>query len=74
VNHALHELKKLVTDEKIQSLALPRLATGKGGLDWPHVEPLVRTQLGSLSIPVFVYTTYVKGMAAKEPLQSKAAQ
>jgi O-acetyl-ADP-ribose deacetylase (regulator of RNase III) len=74
VNHALHELKKLVTDEKIQSLALPRLASGKGGLDWLHVEPLVRTQLGSLSIPVFVYTTYVKGMAAKEPLQSKAAQ
>ncbi len=72
VNHALHELKKLVEAEKVRSVALPRLATGVGGLDWAHVEPLVQTQLGGLPIPVFVYTTYAKGVAAKEPLPVKS--
>jgi O-acetyl-ADP-ribose deacetylase (regulator of RNase III) len=73
VNHALHELKKLVAEQKIQSLALPRLATGKGGLDWQHVEPIVMAQLGPMPIPVFVYTTYSKGLAAKEPLREQPA-
>ncbi|MBL8751199.1 MAG: macro domain-containing protein [Planctomycetes bacterium] len=67
VNHALHELKKLAEREKFTSLALPRLATGVGGLEWQHVEPLVRAQLGPLPIPVFVYTRFQKGLAAVEP-------
>lgn len=66
VNHALHELKKLVDKEKVQSLALPRLATGVGGLDWAHVEPLLQAQLGALKIPVYVYAKYVAGQAAME--------
>ncbi|MBL9079103.1 MAG: macro domain-containing protein [Planctomycetes bacterium] len=66
VNHALHELKKLVEREAVRSLALPRLATGVGGLAWEHVEPLVHAQLGALKVPVFVYTTYQKGVAADE--------
>lgn len=66
VNHALHELKKLVDMEKMQSLALPRLATGVGGLDWLHVEPLLQAQLGTLKIPVYVYAKYVAGVAGKE--------
>lgn len=73
VNHALHELKKVVDKEKVQSLALPRLATGVGGLDWAHVEPLVTAQLGTLKIPVCVYTKFVAGVAAKEPFAAKTA-
>ena len=73
VNHALHELKKLVTKEQVQSVALPRIATGVGGLDWAHVEPLVRAQLGDLKIPVCLYTKFVAGVAGKEPLTAKAA-
>ena len=67
VNHALHELKKLVEKEKYQSLALPRVATGVGGLEWQHVEPLVAAQLGALTIPVYLYANYQKGVAAAEP-------
>jgi len=74
VNHALHELKKLAEREKFTSLALPRLATGVGGLDWPHVEPLLRAQLGALPVPVFVYTNYQKGVAAAEPLGATATR
>jgi O-acetyl-ADP-ribose deacetylase (regulator of RNase III) len=72
VNHALHALKQMVERESIDSLALPRLATGVGGLDWAHVEPLVRTQLGGLQVPVYVYTNYAKGLAAEEPPPVKA--
>ena len=67
VHHALKALAKLVVKENIQSLALPRLATGVGGLDWSDVKLLVEKHLGGLGIPVFVYTVYHKNVAAMEP-------
>ena len=66
VNHCLRDLAKVVNSEKIESLALPRLSTGVGGLQWDHVRPLIEKQLGSLKIPVFLYTAYHKGQKAKE--------
>ncbi len=66
VNHALKELRQLVEREKISSLALPRLATGVGGLDWSEVKPLIEHHLSELKIPVFVYSTYNAGVAAEE--------
>ena len=67
VNHALRALKKIVNKEKIESLALPRLATGVGGLEWDEVHPLIEHQLGELSIPVYLYVTYRPGVKAEEP-------
>lgn len=66
VNHALKELKKLAEKEKFTSLALPRLATGVGGLNWSDVKPLLEQHLGSLGIPVYVYTEYRANQAANE--------
>jgi O-acetyl-ADP-ribose deacetylase (regulator of RNase III) len=68
VGHALHELHQLIVQEKIPSIALPRLSTGAGGLKWDDVLPLIEKHLGSLSIPVLVYSTYHAGMAADEKL------
>lgn len=67
VNHCLRRLRHELQHEKIRSLALPRLATGVGGLDWKDVRPLIQTHLGDLPIPVFVYTEYHSGVAAVEP-------
>ncbi|MEM8710018.1 MAG: Appr-1-p processing protein [Planctomycetota bacterium] len=67
VRHALAELAKEVVQEDVESLAIPRLATGVGGLDWEDVRPLVVEKLGALDIPVFVYTRYVSGAQAMEP-------
>ena len=67
VGHTLRALHSLVEAEKIKSLALPRLATGVGGLEWSVVQPLLEQHLGKLKIPVIVYTRYEKGVAAKEP-------
>jgi O-acetyl-ADP-ribose deacetylase (regulator of RNase III) len=66
VNHCLRRLRHELQHEKIRSIALPRLATGAGGLDWKDVRPLIETNLGDLAIPVFIYTTYHSGVAAAE--------
>ncbi len=63
VNHCLKELHRAVEAEGITSLALPRLATGVGGLNWDEVLPLIKSHLGTLKIPVYLYTTYRKGVA-----------
>lgn len=67
VNHALHTLHAFAQKEKVNSIALPRLACGVGGLDWNDVKPLIEKQLGDLGIPVYVYATYQKGVKANEP-------
>ncbi len=66
VNVALRNLKHLVEEEGFASLALPRLATGVGGLDWDEVRTLIDNQLGELDLPIYVYTTYQKGVVAEE--------
>ena len=68
VGHALKELRGLIEKEGITSVALPRLATGVGGLEWSEVKPLIEKHLGDLGIPVIVYETYEKGRKHPEKL------
>jgi O-acetyl-ADP-ribose deacetylase (regulator of RNase III) len=66
INHSLKALCKLIESEKIKSVALPRLATGVGGLDWKEVKPLIEKHLGHVSIPIYMYVTYQPGVQATE--------
>ena len=66
VNHALRALKKIVAKEGFSSIALPRLATGVGGMNWEDIDKLIQNQLSDLDIPVFVYQRFVAGQTAKE--------
>lgn len=66
VNHALRELKQIVEKEELKSVAIPRLATGVGGLDWKDVKPLIQNTFGDSNTTVYVYATFVKGQAAEE--------
>lgn len=66
LNHCFKALKKEVKEQNIKSLAITRLATGVGGLDWKEVKPLMMEALSDIGIPVYVYTTYKKGQAANE--------
>jgi O-acetyl-ADP-ribose deacetylase (regulator of RNase III) len=68
INHALKELRGIIEKEGISSIALPRLATGVGGLEWSDVEPLIENHLGDLEIPIIVYETYDQGIKAAEAL------
>ena len=67
VNHALRALKKIIQKEGFSSVALPRLATGVGGLEWSQVKPLIESQLGDLDIPIYVYVTFHADQKANEP-------
>ncbi len=67
VSDALRALAKMATSESFSSIAVPRLATGVGGLDWDEVWPVVQDRLGDLDIPVYVYTEFHAGQPASEP-------
>lgn len=66
VNHALKNLAKQVKEENIKSLAIPKLATGYGKLNWDDVKPLIEEKLGGLGIPVYVYSSYEKNVVGEE--------
>ena len=66
VNHCLKRLRHELEKGEVKSLALPKLATGVGGMPWEKVLPLIKQYLGDLPIPVFVYTTYHAGVQADE--------
>ncbi len=66
LNHALKRLRHELEKSGLKSLALPRLATGAGGLDWKDVKPLLQQHLGDLPVEVYVYVTYQKGVKATE--------
>lgn len=66
VKDSLKELAKMVKKEGITSLAIPKLATGVGGLDWEDVLPVIKEKLADLDIPVYVYSLYQSGQQADE--------
>jgi O-acetyl-ADP-ribose deacetylase (regulator of RNase III) len=66
VNHCLKNLLKEIKEQDVQSLALTRLATGVGGLDWQEVKPLMESALSELPIPIYIYETFEKGTKAQE--------
>ena len=68
LNHALQALKKELRSQQVTSLALPRLATGVGGLTWEEVKPLIEQTLGDADLPVYVYTVFKRSVAAAETL------
>jgi O-acetyl-ADP-ribose deacetylase (regulator of RNase III) len=67
VNHCLRRLQHEIEAGGINSLALPKLATGVGGLEWSEVFPLLKKYLGELKIPVYVYSHFQAGVQAQEP-------
>lgn len=66
LNHCLHALVKEIKEKDYKSLAITKIATGVGGLDWQDVKPLIEKNLVALEIPIYVYETYEKGTAANE--------
>ena len=66
VRKSLKALKKIVVQEKFTSLALPKLATGVGRLNWSDVKPLISEQLGDLKIPIYLYSTFQAGQHARK--------
>jgi O-acetyl-ADP-ribose deacetylase (regulator of RNase III) len=66
IRHALSALVKIIATEKLTSIALPRLATGAGDLEWDDVCPLIESSLGGLALAVLVHSFYHPGQPADE--------
>ena len=49
IEEGLADLKKILIEQQIQSVAVPPLGCGLGGLDWKLVKPKIEDALASLS-------------------------
>jgi O-acetyl-ADP-ribose deacetylase (regulator of RNase III) len=68
----LEDLKRVIADKGIRSIALPPLGSGNGGLDWTDVRPRIEEALGSLSsVEVIVYepTAKYQNVAKREGVE-----
>jgi O-acetyl-ADP-ribose deacetylase (regulator of RNase III) len=48
IEEGLRDLRQVILDRKIRSIALPPLGSGNGGLDWRDVRPLIHAALHDL--------------------------
>lgn len=56
IRTGLQDLVRVIREYEIASIAVPPLGCGNGGLDWRHVEPMIREALSDLpGIDVVVY-------------------
>ncbi|MGH6925839.1 MAG: type II toxin-antitoxin system antitoxin DNA ADP-ribosyl glycohydrolase DarG [Propylenella sp.] len=56
IARGLADLRRVISENDIRSVALPPLGTGNGGLDWREVRPLIEETLGDLpGVDVIVY-------------------
>jgi O-acetyl-ADP-ribose deacetylase (regulator of RNase III) len=69
VTKALKALAKWIKAERPEGVAVPKLATGVGALPWAEVQPAIAQALGTLGVPIYVYSTYAKGVEADEPAE-----
>jgi len=72
VNHALKALHAWITENMLALIAIPRLATGAGEMDWTHVLPHIKMHLNELKTPIYIYTTFHKGVKAEEAAAAHA--
>jgi O-acetyl-ADP-ribose deacetylase (regulator of RNase III) len=58
VRHALKNLSEIIDKENIRSVALPKIATGVGGLAWEDVRTLIHQYLSDSKAEIYLYTDY----------------
>jgi O-acetyl-ADP-ribose deacetylase (regulator of RNase III) len=67
IEAGLADLRRVISDYAILSIAVPSLGCGNGGLDWRDVRPLITSALGDLpGVQVMVYPP--KGAPAPESM------
>ncbi|MCO4786805.1 MAG: macro domain-containing protein [Marinomonas atlantica] len=68
VEDGLNDLRRVITENQIRSIAIPPLGAGNGGLDWQEVKPKVEQALAGLTdveIWVFEPTSKYQNVAKK---------
>jgi O-acetyl-ADP-ribose deacetylase (regulator of RNase III) len=54
IEDGLQDFVKTYQEKDVRSIAFPKLGCDRGGLDWKHVEPMMKQYLGQLEIDIFV--------------------
>lgn len=68
IESGLDDLRRVIMERKIQSIAIPPLGAGLGGLDWKKVKPLIKEKLAGLNgVRIVVFEPQEK---AKQPQHS----
>jgi O-acetyl-ADP-ribose deacetylase (regulator of RNase III) len=56
IEDGLEDLKRVIAENKIRSIAIPPLGSGNGGLNWADVRPKIEAALGELNdVSVLIY-------------------
>ncbi len=74
ITEGLNALRKLIIDENIQSIAIPPLGAGNGGLDWVKVKPMIIKALEDLSVDIQIFepNAAIKEILQKQEVRKKA--
>ena len=56
IGSGLTALREFLTLNPVESLAMPALGCGNGGLDWEVVRPMISEYLAGVDTDIFVYT------------------
>lgn len=65
INKGLDDLKRIITEQRIKSIAIPPLGSGNGGLNWLDVKSIIVEKLSSLSdIDIYVHEPGVSSAVA----------
>lgn len=68
INEGLQDLRRVIAEKHIRSVALPPLGSGNGGLDWSQVRLLIERELQNLSdvrIVIFEPTARYQNVAKR---------
>ena len=49
IEKGLEDLRRVILEKKIRSIAIPPLGSGNGGLNWSEVRPKIEAALGTLN-------------------------
>lgn len=64
----LTDLKRFIVENNVQSIALPPLGAGNGGLNWTDVKPQIETALADLeSVDIYIYEPTAKYQNVAKP-------
>lgn len=69
IEKGLHDLIRIIKENNINSIALPPLGAGNGGLNWVRVKQILEKYLSSLTdVEIFIYepTTAIEEVLKKE--------
>jgi len=55
ITEGLEDLKRIIAEYGIKSVAMPPLGCGNGGLNWSQVRPLIEQSLAEIIVPVYLY-------------------